>query len=148
MSDRFHKFTVLLSNITRCIRKIKTEEMDEFNIKSPHVSCLYYIYKAGAMTAKELCDICKEDKAAVSRSVEYLEKNGFILCDSSLEKRYKTPIKLTDKGVKVADIISNKIYKILDQASEGISDEDRQILYNSLDIINNNLSKICEKYGE
>ena len=40
----------------RNIRKIKTEEMDKYSLKSPHVSCLYYIYKSGSLTAKELSD--------------------------------------------------------------------------------------------
>ena len=89
MEDRFKTFTILIAKITRCIRKIKTEEMAEFKLKSPHVSCLYYLYKESGMTAKELCDVCDEDKAAISRSIEYLEDNSFIYCESKFEKRYK-----------------------------------------------------------
>ena len=148
MDNRFQKFTVLISNIARNIRRIKTGEMDDFNLKSTHVSCLYYIYKAGAMTSKELCDACQEDKAAVSRSVEYLETQGYISCNSNLEKRYKSPFILTDKGIDVASEISKKIDNILDKASEGLAIEHREILYNSLELINNNLNQICDKYGE
>ena len=78
MMERFETFTLLISQISRSIRKIKTEEMAEFKLKSPHVSCLYYLYKEKTLTAKELCDICDEDKAAISRSLLYLEKEkGF-----------------------------------------------------------------------
>ena len=87
MQERFKTFTVLISKINRSIKKIKTEEMDEFNLKSHHVSCLYYLYKSNSLTAKELCDICAEDKAALSRSLEDLERNGYIECDSNLKKR-------------------------------------------------------------
>ena len=86
MKERFKTFTVLIMEINRYIHKIKTEEMSEFDLKSPHVSCLYYLYKAGELTAKELCDISKEDKASVSRSIEYLETNGFISCNSTTKK--------------------------------------------------------------
>ena len=71
MQERFQTFTVLITKLNRCIRKIKTEEMAEFDLKSPHVSCLYYLYKADSLTAKELCDICEEDKANISRSFIY-----------------------------------------------------------------------------
>ena len=79
MDERFKTFTVLMANINRSIRKIKTEEMAEFRLKSPHVSCLYYLYKENALTAKELCDICEEDKANISRTIDYLETNGYLV---------------------------------------------------------------------
>lgn len=70
VENRFKMFTVLNSKINRCIRRIKTEEMAEFDLRSTHVSCLYYLYAENTLTAKELCDICDEDKAAISRSLE------------------------------------------------------------------------------
>ena len=146
MQERFKTFTVLISKINRSIKKIKTEEMDEFNLKSHHVSCLYYLYKSNSLTAKELCDICAEDKAALSRSLEDLERNGYIECDSNLKKRYRSSLTLTEKGKLVSECIANKIDKILDQASIGLSEYNRKILYESLSIINNNLEKICKNY--
>ena len=146
MEERFHTFTVLISNINRFIRKIKTEEMVEFNLKSPHVSCLYYLLKMGSLTAKELCDICQEDKASLSRSIDYLETNGYLVCDSNLKKRYKSPLTLTTEGKKIAEIISQKIDSILNLASNGLDDSDRSILYQSLQLISNNLEKFCQKY--
>ena len=147
MQERFQNFTVLIAKISRSIRKIKTEEMDEFNLKSPHVSCLYYLYKSGPLTAKEICDICQEDKASISRSIEYLEKNDCIECKSNLQKRYKSPLNLTKKGQIISERIGQKIDSILDLASVGLSDEERTILYKSLALISDNLEKICEKYG-
>ena len=78
MEQRFETFTTQIAKISRCIRRIKTGEMAEFNLKSPHVSCLYYLYQSDGMTAKELSDVCDEDKAAISRAISYLEENGYI----------------------------------------------------------------------
>ena len=78
MNERFETFTVLISSISRSIRRLKTEETAEFDLKSPHVSCLYHLYKAGTMTAAEIREVCDEDKGAVSRSIFYLEQNGFL----------------------------------------------------------------------
>ena len=66
MEERFQAFTVLVANLNRCIYKIKTEEMAEYNLKSSHVSCIYYIYRYGSLTPTELCDLCGEDKANIS----------------------------------------------------------------------------------
>lgn len=149
MEQRYEAFTIQIAKMSRIIRKIKTEEMQEFNLKSPHVSCLYYLYKSGeGLTAKELCDVCDEDKAAISRSIDYLENSGYILCDSKKEKRYKSPLSLTDKGKQIGEIIANKIDRIVSSASEGLSEQNRKIMYESLSLIENNLQKICDKYGE
>lgn len=98
MEELFSLFTMQVARCSRYIRKIKQEEMDNFDLKGPRVSCLYYLYKNdGSLTLKELCDICDEDKAYISRAVDSLEKDGYIECNSKTEKRYKSPLFLTEK---------------------------------------------------
>lgn len=147
MKKRFETFTVLISKINRCIKKIKSEEMSNFNLKTSHVSCLYYLYKNdNELTAKELCDICDEDKAAISRAIDYLETEGFIACESKTEKRYKSPLSLTEKGRQVGEMVSNKVDNYVDLASIGLSESDRKIFYNSLILISDNLQQICDNF--
>ena len=141
---RFKLFTSLMSKINKSVRKIKAMEMAEFNLKSTHVSCLYYLYEEDTLTAKELCDICEEDKAAISRTLDYLESNGYLTCDAKCKKRYKSPLKLTDKGRMVALKIREKICKVLDAVGMGISEENRIIFYECLKLISSNLEKIAE----
>ena len=148
MQERFQTFTILIARLNRCIRKIKTEEMAELDLKSPHVSCLYYLYKAQSLTSKELCGMCEEDKANVSRSIEFLEKNGYIVVRSRTEKRYKSPLVLTEKGKVTGEHIVRKIDAILDSVSEGVPEADREIMYRSLSVICDNLQKICDAYDE
>lgn len=146
MQERFQTFTVLIAKINRNIRKIKTEEMAEFDLKSGHVSCLYYLYKAKSLTAKELCDICDEDKANISRSIDYLETNGYLVCESKAQKRYKSPLTLTEKGDEIAGRIAETIDRILNKAGEGLSEEQRAIMYQSLSLVCDNLKKMCDEY--
>ena len=146
MEERFQLFTTLVANINRSIRKIKTEEMSEFNLKSVHVSCVYYLYREGQLTVSQLCDVCEEDKANISRSVEHLEECGYIVSRPKDTKRYKSPIELTESGREIGKIIENKIDKILSRSSAGLPEEDREILYRGLGIICENLQKICDHY--
>ena len=148
MENRFELFTVSIARLSRSIRRIKTKEMEEFNLTSAHVSCLYYLYKLGPLTSSELCIRCIEDKASISRSLEELEKHGLIFRESQQKKRYNCPLSLTDGGRKIAEKVSYKIDRILEQASKGLSEEDRIIMYRSLETISNNLDKICNNYGE
>ena len=145
MKERFETFTVLITKISRSIRRIKTEEMGEFSLKAPHVSCLYYIYKAKALTAKHLCELCEEDKASISRSLEYLETEGFLV-RSKEDRKYKMPIELTEKGRNAGKIVSQKIDKILESVGEGLTEEEREIFYRCLSLISDNLEKLCGEY--
>ena len=73
MQERFETFTVLINRISRNIKKIKNQEMSEYNLRSAHVSCLYYIYTLNDATATDLCEHCEEDKATISRALDYLD---------------------------------------------------------------------------
>ena len=54
MTERFETFTVLIAKISRNIRKIKNQEMAEYDLRSSHISCLYYLYCTDKLTATEL----------------------------------------------------------------------------------------------
>ena len=122
--------------------------MAEFHLKSPHVSCLYYLFKEDGLTAKELCEVCEEDKANISRTIDYLETNGYLVRQNEDNKKYKSHLSLTEMGRSVACQIAEKIDRILDESGEGISETDREIMYRSLFQISNNLQKRCNQYDK
>ncbi len=146
MDERFETFTVLLNRINRNIRKIKNEEMAHYELRSPHISCLYYLYISDGLTSKDLCERCEEDKATISRSLDYLEKNDYLVCKSDSKKRYNAPFKLTERGKRAGKRIADKIAAVLGETSMGISEEDLAIFYRSLTIISENIDKLAKSY--
>lgn len=148
MDERFETFTVLINRISRNIRKIKNQEMAEYNLRSAHVSCLYYIYRTENVTATELCEKCEEDKATISRALDYLEKNEFITCESKNVKRYKSPLVLTEKGTMVGKKIADKIDSVLDRISDGLTEQQRNEFYRSLFVISKNIEAVANKKAE
>ena len=144
MKERFETFTVLINRISRNIRKIKNQEMAEYNLRSAHVSCLYYLYTNKGATATDLCERCEEDKATISRAVDYLESNGFLTCESKNAKRYKSPLILTEKGNEAGKKIADKISGVLDAISDGLTDEERVEFYRSLSIISESLEAVSK----
>jgi DNA-binding MarR family transcriptional regulator len=155
MNNRFETFTLLITSISRSIRRIKTETMAQYELKSPHVSCLYYLYKKPGMTAAELCEVCEEDKAAVSRSILFLEQKGYLAREISADKggrsgakHYRAPLSLTEEGRRIAGEIAVKVDHVLEAVSQGVSEEERGIMYTTLERINRNLRGLCEEYGD
>ncbi len=148
MNERFETFTVLIAKISRNIRKIKNQEMAEYDLRSAHISCLYYLYGTDNMTATELCEKCEEDKATISRSLDYLEKNGYLTCEAKSAKRYKSPLILTEKGKEAGKKITDKINLVLDEISVGLTEKERADFYRSLTIISNGLDAIGSRFDE
>lgn len=146
MQERFETFTVLMNRINRNIKKIKNQEMVEYHLRSIHISCLYYVYSSGNITATRLCECCEEDKATISRALDYLETNGYLTCEVKNGKRYNSPFILTKKGREVGKKISDKIAGVLDEISVGLTEEERIAFYRSLTIISESLDKIASKY--
>lgn len=145
MKERFETFTVLIAKISRNIRKIKNQEMSDYDLRSSHISCLYYLYCAGKLTATELSERCEEDKATISRAVGYLEDNGYVVSESESLKRYKSPLVLTEKGREAGGRIADKINRVLDEMSIGLSEEERISFYRSLSIISDSLETISNR---
>ena len=145
MEERFETFTVLINRISRNIRKIKNQEMAEYNLRSVHVSCLYYLYVNNGSTATDLCERCEEDKATISRALDYLEKNEYLTCESKTAKRYNCLLTLTEKGKNAGKKITEKINGVLREVGAGLTDEERAAFYRSLSIISSNLESISNK---
>lgn len=144
MEERFETFTVLINRISRNVRKIKNQEMAEYHLKSVHVSCLYYLFQSGKLIAADLCERCEEDKATISRALEYLEKEGYLICDSRGSRRYKSPILLTEKGQALGARIAAKIDSVLEEISKELTEEERVSFYHSLARISESLSEVAQ----
>ena len=144
MQERFETFTVLINRISRNVRKIKNQEMADYNLRSAHVSCLYYLYVGENMTATDLCERCEEDKATISRALDYLETNGYLTCATKNAKRYKSPLVLTEKGRAAGEKISEKIDRVLDAISTSLTEEERVAFYRSLSKISDSLETVSQ----
>ena len=145
MDERFEAFTVLISRISRSIKRLKAWEMSDLGLKGPHVSCLYYL-SLGNMTASELCERCEEDKAAISRSLEYLESSGYLHPQAG--KKYRAKLLLTPTGQQAGAEVARRINCILEAAGAGLSEQEREIMYCAMEKISVNLENIIRQYAK
>ena len=135
------RFDAFVSGITSCykyIQRIKSMEMTEFGLKGTHVMCMYYLRQnPGGLTASQLCGLCAEDKAAISRTVSELKSRGYITTLS--EKAYRAMLTLTAAGQEIARKFDQLIESWVTIGGDGLSDEERTDFYRSLSAIAENL---------
>lgn len=147
MQQRYETFTALILNISRCVQKIKNVEMATLGLKGRQVQCLFALYNlddGASVTA--LCELCGEDKGMMSRTLKDLTTQGLVYIDEQKDRKYRNPVKLTEKGAEAANLVSVKISEMLDLGSMGITENEREQMYRTLTQISDNLTKICNNY--
>lgn len=146
MIDRFERFSLVISDISRYWHKIASDEMTKYGLKGNHAVYLVTMYRfPEGLTAANLSELCGKDKADVSRAMTLMEKKGLIEKKEVNKNSYRALLKLTADGEKAAEQVREKAQLAVKIASTGVSDEHRQILYNTLEIITTNLQKISRE---
>lgn len=145
MTDRFEQFTSSVFRVYQSIQKLQRQEMAKYGLKSAHVSCLLALqrYPEG-ITAAQLGQLCEKDKAAISRTLAEMEHSGLICRQEKGAGTYRAMIQLTPAGKEVAAGVKGRTVIAVEQAGGGLTEEDRRILYASLDRIADNLQRICK----
>ena len=146
MINRFEEFSSGIASIYKSIQKIERDQMIQYGLKGPHVQCLVVMSRRpDGVTAAELCDLCEKDKAAISRTVSELEKEGMLTRGGEKDRVYRSPLTLTEKGMRTAKQITQMTERAVIAAGKGLSEENREIFYAALHLIASNLQMICEE---
>ena len=145
MVSRFEQFSAAVASIHRSIQKIERVEMAKYGLKGPHAQCLLAMsrYPEG-ITSSRLCALCDKDKAAISRTVAELEREGLIERGANGTNHYRVPLKVTERGSLAAEHVAERAKLAVEKASDGMTEEQRITLYKVLDLIAGNLQTICE----
>lgn len=143
MENRFEKFVISITELHRYLQKLKELEMGQLDLKAGYTMCLYYLGKhPEGLTATKLTELCKEDKAAISRTLSQLGAKGLVSCELPEHKRsYRTLYYLTEEGSIVVRKISSRICSALAHGGDGMTEEQRINLYDSLERISHNLEQ-------
>lgn len=147
--ERFEAFTTSVTKAYKCIQKIKFTEAERIGLKANHVMYMYYLGKnPEGLTATELCKLCIEDKAAVSRTIVDLTEKGFVKpSEIDSGRKYRTKIMLTKEGNEINKKLNEAIAIAVNKASSSLSESDRENFYRVFFYITDNLEDICESYS-
>ena len=133
-----------ISSMYHDIQKIERVEMAKFGLKGPHAQCLLAMRQhPEGITSAALCEVCRKDKAAISRTVAELEEAEMLVRQNPDGKRYRSRLCLTEKGAEVAGNVGRLVHAAVSQASEGYGEEHREIFIHVLNLIAGNLQSIC-----
>ena len=137
MIERFQSFATGITICYKYIQRIKSAEMTEFGLKGTHVMCVFFLHhNPDGLTAAELCQLCAEDKAAISRTLSALLEKGYIQSEG---KKYRAKITLTEKGLQLAKEVDKVIEQWVGFGGDGLEENERESFYHALELISDNL---------
>ena len=146
MLDRFERFSYAISEISRCWRKLASEELAKYGLKSPHATYLITLYKhPDGITVPDFCEISGKDKSDASRMIGILEERGLVrkeVVDGSL---YRGIWVLTEEGKVAAAQVSSRAKRAVELAGKDLDEETREIFYKALESITANLTTLCKE---
>ena len=146
MVDRFERFSLAIFEISHCWHKLAGEEMAKYDLNSPHAVYLNTLYQnESGVTAAKLGELCGKNKADVSRMVSILEQKGLVTKDAAGGKRYRALLKLTEEGKRAAQHVRERAALAVELAGKGLSDENREVFYNALELITANLQMLSKE---
>lgn len=146
MITRFEQFCSSVACIHRNILKIERVEMAKYGLKGPHAQVLLAMsrYPEG-VTSGELVKQCDKDKAAISRTVAELEREGMIRRVSRNGNLYRAALVLEERGREAAAHVAQRAQQAVEAAGAGLSEEQRRTMYAALDLIAGHLQTIGEE---
>ena len=119
--------------------------MGAHGLKGPYAVYFTALYRYNeGITAAQLGEICSRDKADVSRAMSQMTELGLVEKCGNGVNAYRTLLKLTDEGVKLAETINAQAVKAVENASVGLAPEKRAIFYEALELITGNLQKLSK----
>ena len=146
MLDRFERFSYAISEISRCWRKLASEELAKYGLKSPHATYPTTLYKyPDGISVPTFCEVSGKDKSDASRMIAILEEKGLAtkkVVDGSL---YRGLWVLTDQGKVAAEQVCQRASKAVELAGKDLTEETRDVFYKALESITTNLTALSKE---
>lgn len=122
--------------------------MQKFGLRAANLMCLFFLGKhPEGLTPSQLCTLCGEDKAGISKSLALLKKSGYVSA-AGIGRKYRILYKITPDGETVYNTLTDCIDSVVKKAGDGLTDAQRQTFYLVLDRIVENLRAYTSAYGE
>ena len=113
--------------------------LEKLNFGRAHHRVIYFVGKKDKITIKELLGVLKITKQSLSRVLNQLVSEGFIVVSTGLDKRTKN-LSLTSSGLSLENELSTiqiqKIKKVINNFNQEDIDGFKKILYEMIEIDN------------
>lgn len=146
MIDRFERFSLAISEISKYWHKLTSDEMEKHGLRGTHSVYLLTMEKyPEGLTAPQICELCGRDKSDVSRMMSIMEDKGLATKENVHQTRYNGLLKLTDAGKAAAKQVRMRASLAVELAGKDLDEQKRAVFYEALETIAANLRELSKE---
>lgn len=105
-SYTYNRFGELLYILHKNNRKYLNDSLAEHDLNLLQAMCLLTIEQKNDITQKELTEILYLTKSGITKALNKLQKEGFVIKEKSVNDNRKFILKLTEKGEDIIPILN------------------------------------------
>ena len=134
-------FSILTGKISSTINKalLRAFAEEDLNITTEQWTVLSCLWKEDRVTQQELCDLTRKDKPSMTRLIDNLQRNKFVVRVPHATDRRVNLIHLTQYGASLRERVPSIVQRVVDKALSNVSEEEVITSRNVLNKIITNL---------
>lgn len=105
-SYTYNRFGELLYILHKNNRKYLNNSLAEYDLNLLQAMCILTIEQKNDITQKELTEILYLTKSGITKALNKLQKEGFVIKEKSVNDNRKFILKLTEKGEDIIPILN------------------------------------------
>ncbi len=119
-------FDILTGKVSVLINRtlLRAFALESIDISTEQWSVLSCLWEKDKVTQQTLCDLTRKDKPSMTRLIDKLERNDFVVRVSDASDRRINLIHLTEKGAQMRIKATTVVQGVVKKALNGISNED------------------------
>ena len=146
-AQRFEQFTLAIDHLHKSVKQLKSYFASTLGVKGVHAFWLYILLShPEGLTSAELASRGMICRSLVSREIEELETKGIVQVADGGKRGYNSRICLTEKGRETAGRIATIALSVQEAADNGISPEELETFYATLDKLCLNFQNISRAF--
>jgi MarR family transcriptional regulator for hemolysin len=131
--------STLIKKLNRLLINKANELLKSQGISHAYTYFLMELYKKDGLTQTEMHKLIGIEQPTAVRTLDRMERDGFIMREQSISDRRVVFIKLTDKGKQYKKTIRDCAKKLNDLALRDVSKSDQMLLNRLIEKIKTNL---------
>lgn len=136
------KSFVVLMKASKTLEEMVKKDIADHGMKLSDFSILEALYHKGRQTIKQISEAVLINTGSITYVIDKLEKNELLRRTNCKDDRRVIYIEITDKGNEVMDEIFPKHQERIEEVFEGISEEHKQIVIETIKTVGKRAEKI------
>ncbi|RZA04355.1 MAG: MarR family transcriptional regulator [Moraxellaceae bacterium] len=132
----------LLADTTRLMRRVSAIYLEEHQITVAQMRALIYVGRREGIRQVELADLLEIQPITLARLIDQLSKSGLVERRSDPKDRRAFQLYLTDAAAPLIAFIGERSERFQQQAFEGLTADQIETFFISLNKVHNNLSAL------